>query len=466
MAGCTTVTSPNGGPVTERQALARRFARRLSVNTTLSRRTVSYQGNRNVPGFRWMKYKEGFSGDLVTQLIKQECPRSVLDPFAGIGTTPLMAASKGCQAMGIEIMPVGLLVGNAIATAANGLSQEIFNKTASGLLKAVRSRKSALDHAFPHVPITKGAFPSETETEIARARQFLAGLKTGGIHSLLQMACLSVLEDASYTRKDGQYLRWDRRGKRNGSSLDLGPIPLFSVALEKRLAAIAEDIRPLKEQFGGNHPTLHAGSCLNMLKDIPASTFDMVITSPPYANRYDYTRTYALELAWMGLDPPAFATLRQQLLSATVENKTKREELADDYGPDRHVLDRAAQIFDNQGAVHEVLAILAARQTELNNKGILTLIHEYFYEMAVIIAELGRIVRPGGVVIMVNDNVRYHGEEVPVDFILADFAEAVGFHCDSIWMLPRGKGNASQQMARFARTELRKCVYRWVRSNG
>jgi len=54
---------------------------------------------------------------------------------------------------------------------------------------------------------------------------------------------------------------------------------------------------------------------------------------------------------------------------------------------------------------------------------------------------------------------------VPVDFILADFAEAAGFRCDRIWTLPRGKSNASQQMARFARTELRKCVYRWVRSN-
>jgi len=294
---------------------------------------------------------------------------------------------------------------------------------------------------------------------------FLAGLAPDGIHSLLHLACLSVLEEASYTRKDGQYLRWDRRGQRAGSSLDLGPIPRFRGALERRLAAMAEDIPPLKDQFGGQRPTLQAGSCLKMLREMPDASFDMVITSPPYANRYDYTRTYALELAWMGFDRDAFTTLRQQLLSATVENKTKREELAADYGRNRKVLDRAAQMFDNQGALHEVRAILEARQAELNNRGILTLLHEYFFEMAVVIAELGRLVRPGGVVIMVNDNVRYHGEEVPVDFILADFAEAAGFRCDRIWTLPRGKSNASQQMARFARTELRKCVYRWVRSN-
>ena len=86
--------------------------------------------------------------------------------------------------------------------------------------------------------------------------------------------------------------------------------------------------------------------------------------------------------------------------------------------------------------------------------------------MAVIVAELGRIVRPGGAVVMVNDNVQYHGEEIPVDLILSDFAEQSGFACEKVWVLPRGKGNSSQQMRRFGRRELRKCVYRWRRVDG
>lgn len=81
--------------------------------------------------------------------------------------------------------------------------------------------------------------------------------------------------------------------------------------------------------------------------------------------------------------------------------------------------------------------------------------------MAVIIAELARVTRPGGAVIMANDNVQYHGEEAPVDLILSAIAEACGFACEEIGALPRGKGNASQQMGRFGRHELRKCVYRW-----
>ena len=43
--------------------------------------------------------------------------------------------------------------------------------------------------------------------------------------------------------------------------------------------------------------------------------------------------------------------------------------------------------------------------------------------MALVIAELARVTKPGGKVIMVNDNVQYNGEEVPVDLILSDIAE-------------------------------------------
>ncbi len=37
---------------------------------------------------------------------------------------------------------------------------------------------------------------------------------------LFDFACLSVLEAVSYTRKDGQYLRWDERANRkNGGKI-------------------------------------------------------------------------------------------------------------------------------------------------------------------------------------------------------------------------------------------------------
>ena len=89
------------------------------------------------------------------------------------------------------------------------------------------------------------------------------------------------------------------------------------------------------------------------------------------------------------------------------------------------------------------------------------MVRNYFKEMAFVVFELARDLRPGGRIVMVNDNVQYIGEEVPVDLILSDFARPFGLEVEAIWTLPRGKGNSSQQMGIHGRSELRKCVYVW-----
>lgn len=66
---------------TERRSLHDRFARRLRVSNSLDRKLVSYQGNKAAPGFRWMKYKEGFSSRLVDLILRDFPDGSVLDPI-------------------------------------------------------------------------------------------------------------------------------------------------------------------------------------------------------------------------------------------------------------------------------------------------------------------------------------------------------------------------------------------------
>ena len=79
----------------ERRALHERFEDRLSVNSALTPKMVSYRGNYSAPGFRWMRYKEGFSRELIVQLLEDFQPRSVLDPFSGMGTAPLIGGRSG-----------------------------------------------------------------------------------------------------------------------------------------------------------------------------------------------------------------------------------------------------------------------------------------------------------------------------------------------------------------------------------
>ena len=461
-----TLTSENNVPIIARQSLYDRFKDRIRVNEALSRKLVSYQGNKSVPGLRWLKYKEGFSSSLVREFLRQVNAERLLDPFSGAGTSVLTASGMGLQGTGIEIMPVGNLAAHAIAAAANGLEPGTLAEASSGLLDRISQEGCDDAFRFPHVAITRRAFPESTEEELARAREFVSKVDEPALASILTLACVSVLEEVSYTRKDGQFLRWDPQSGRNVSKkLHKESVPSLKQALHRRLDEIAEDIPALKRWYGGSQPLFIEGSSLTELRKLPSCSFDTVVTSPPYANRYDYTRTYALELAYLGYDADQFKELRQALLSATVENKSKRDLLSQEYGAQQLLL-HALDMADNQAALQEVLGILKANAKSLSNSNVISLVENYFAEMALVICELGRLVAPDGNLFMVNDNVQYHGEEVPVDLILSDFAEQRGFRCEAIWTLNRGKGNSSQQMGRFGRQELRKCVYHWRKCDG
>ena len=361
-------------------------------------------------------------------------------------------------------MPVGLLMARAVTIAANGLSAADLRDASMQAISAVEdSASDSSVEGFPHVPITEGAFPADTDTQLGSLRQHIDDVPREDLRLMLEAAALSVLESVSYTRKDGQYLRWDHRAPRTlRGHVDKGLILGLSEALSRRFQEMVEDITPLKSLYGNQEPTYIEGSSLYRLKELSASSFDMVMTSPPYANRYDYTRTYALELAWLGYNRNRLGQLRQEMLTATVENKPKLEQLRLKYA-DSNAVQVASELYNNEGALQEILDILRHHSGNLSNPHVVRLIEGYFFEMALIIFELSRVVRTGGTVIMVNDNVQYHGEEVPVDLILSDFAESCGFRCERILVLPTGKGNSSQQMGRFGRKELRKCVYWWTR---
>jgi DNA modification methylase len=460
-------SSPSRSP--ERSALHSRFAQKLVVNPLLTRKLVSFQASKTAPFYRWLKYKEAFSPELVDYIYDSaqgtsRKPLHVLDPFAGTGTALTRACARGWQATGIELMPVGTHALKA-RFLADRVNIESFEKALRALAR-FDWKKTSRSYSFPHVRITQGAFPAKTELEISAFMRFLEEIQDDDVRFLFWFGCLSVLEEVSYTRKDGQYLRWDYRSARKLSKhFDKGEILPFAQAVQERLRTFHEDLFQRNGGMFSTRARVIEGSCLLELPKLAGDQFDLVLTSPPYCNRYDYTRTYALELALCGHGEDDFRRLRQTLLSATVENKSKRETLKGFYtnlgASSRFDLIQSA--FDQQAVLHLVLSALrrARDRNELSNSHVPNLVENYFFEMAQVIFELARVLRPGGQALMVNDNVRYHGEEIPVDLILSDFGEQAGLITHKLWVLPRGKGNSSQQMGKWGRVELRKCVYWW-----
>jgi DNA modification methylase len=450
-------------------ALEARFAEKLQVNYQLSRSLVSFQANKKKPGYRWFKYKEGFSEALVQHFLDFLGIEkgNILDPFAGTGTALFTASERGLDGTGIELLPVGCEI-----MGAHKLAVERDSVVARAAIERWRNdqpwQKVSPEQRFPHLRITDGAFPEATQRSLD---QYLTALEAedGAARDILRFAVMCVLEEISYTRKDGQYLRWDyRSGRRQGvKPFDKGLIYSFDIAIQRKLDEIHADFEPHSTvldlfSYSDKKGSIEVvqGSCLEVLPTIPTASFDGIITSPPYCNRYDYTRTYALELAMLGVDEERIRQLRQAMVSCTVENREKtylRSVLSEG------VFERASTAFDKQKELQAILDYLEQQKKlhALNNPGIARMVRNYFYEMALVIFECARILKPGASLIMVNDNVRYGGAAIPVDLILSDIAEKAGFQIEKIWVLPTGKGNSSQQMGLHGREELRKCVYIW-----
>jgi site-specific DNA-methyltransferase (cytosine-N4-specific) len=98
---------------------------------------------------------------------------------------------------------------------------------------------------------------------------------------------------------------------------------------------------------------------------------------------------------------------------------------------------------------------------EINNRGVLGMVEQYFTELTFVFAELFRVCRHGAHMAFVNDNVRYGGEVIPVDLLTTDLVEGLGFEPAKVYVLPQRKGNSSQQMERFGREPLRKSITVW-----
>jgi DNA modification methylase len=449
-----------------------RFADRLAVNHDLDRTLVSFQANKGAHRHRWCKYKEGFSAELIRYILEKTglVAGQILDPFAGSGTALFTASERGLDAVGIE-----LLNSSAEIIEVRNLVESADQRRLARLIANYRDDRPWHTPGdtlpFPHLRITAGAFPAETEARLGRYLWKATRVEDRLLARVLRFAAMCVLESISYTRKDGQYLRWDQRSGRclGKRAFDKGKILGFDEAITAKLTEIASDLgdnqpRTLFDLCDraatAGHVELRRGSCLEIMPTLPAQTFDGLITSPPYCNRYDYTRTYALELALLGVGEDGIRSLRQTMLSCTVEN---REKNGLDQHFDRQRYAAARHAFESQEVLGLVLQYLNACRADgsINNTGIPRMVQNYFAELALLIFESARVLKPGAPCVMVNDNVRYQGAHIPVDLILADIAEQAGFQVEAIWVLPRGKGNSSQQMGLHGREEIRKCVYVW-----
>ena len=393
-----------------REKLENKYFPLVEVTDKFSRRTVSYQASKKDSVSRWLKYKEGFSCDLVETLLAEmniKEKETILDPFLGSGTTAFSCNTKGINCIGYDILPMSSLAVKAKSHVLNYNLEEL--NSFRRFLKDLKRPEFYTD-VIQEIRITESAYPIETSRDLSFYKNEIQNSNySPEIKNLGLLALTNTLERLSYTAKDGQYLRWDVRSEKTIKTnierkakgkeplkvkLDKGSLPSVSELLISEINIYISDIETLQKtsKNASGKTDFFQDSVLKKLPLLSANSIDGVITSPPYCNRYDYTRIYALELVFLGKTEAEINSLRQDLLSCTVESKSKRDYLRDYYESINRINDYndVIKIIDNNKVLSEINNALEKRMKsgDINNKGVLRMVRGYFDELAFIYYEL------------------------------------------------------------------------------
>ena len=200
------------------ELLYEHFKKSFVKDQNLTRQLVSFQDNKQRAVYRWYKFKEAFSAPLVDYLLDKYDIQNgkLLDPFAGSGTALFVASSRGLEAEGIELLPIG----HQIISTKICLEQRFLKNDRETILQWIKNKpwkKTRGRTPFSILKITDEAYPAETQIAIEHYLYALSK-ENKKVQFVLKFALLCILESISFTRKDGQYLRWDARSGRQLSN--------------------------------------------------------------------------------------------------------------------------------------------------------------------------------------------------------------------------------------------------------
>ena len=376
------------------------------------------------PRHRWFYFPHSYSYRLVNTILDhwQFPSRGVVaDNFAGAGTTLLTARERGLSAVGFDLSALAVLVANAKTAPYDGRALD----------RGLRKILSAASSAPPQVPARLArAF---TQRELRQTFNLLGPIRglRGAPRQFFLVALLSAMREFSRAVPDGGWFRWQQWPDRSEEIRE---------AFLKAASRMMEDVELLNWSNVGCE-TLARRADARKLPLEPVSV-DGVITSPPYANRHDYSRVFHIELLLLGSAESSVTRLRHRSLRSHVEAKP----------PEGYVGD--------PGKKYKLSPRLEATLHSLPlgaDKRIDRLLRGYFEDIYVSLREVARILRPGGRAAYVIGNVRHAGVMVPVDEITVEIASQAGLAFDSSWVM-RLRGNAAQQMGRYGREPSRESV--------
>ena len=261
----------------------------------------SFESNKSRPMHRWVPWIAGFSSAFVSGIVENELQQksTVLDPFAGVGTTLVESAILGHDVVGFEINPYAVWACRvklgARALSPERIEAEIDRFTAFYLAKGSNGYepKSTPPSGFR----TRGEFYApKVERKVLLFWDFVETIEDKTIRDLFRVAFASkMIRFSNYSYEPSLGTR-KAAGKPRIEDWPVGE------TLREKLAVMVDDIRWIQNETQASRAdarVIHA-SFFDCQDHVEEGAADLVITSPPYVNNYHYIRNTRPHLYWMG----------------------------------------------------------------------------------------------------------------------------------------------------------------------
>ncbi len=365
---------------------------------------------------RWYYYKEGFSPNLVKMAIETYSLNSenlILDPFNGCGTVTLTSAENNIPSIGVEVNPFTSFVAKAkTLNTKQKILSELFHQTYKKIIKGKKYTELERYSTF-----TKSTNKKKWLFNLDVLRAFYGGFhflekNNSNASRLLKLALITAIMDVSNAKKDGKCLRY----KNNWQELKLS-VNDFIKSFIKNYIKIEEDIKQTNIQI---NPTIYNTDSRN-IKNICNKGFDLVITSPPYLNTFDYTDIYRPEL-FLGkfvLNSDSLYKLRIKTIRSHIQANWKLPDIN----------------FIESIILKDIFNRLNSKKELLMSPKIPLMILAYFEDMKQVFRQLSQKANKKAHLWLVISNSAYANEEIPVDLILADIATKNGWKLNEIGVL-------------------------------
>jgi len=380
----------------------------------ITERTGTFTDNMKLPIHRWFRYSAGFSATWVEGVIAELKPKIVLDPFAGSGTVCVAADKLGVNSYGIEAHPF------VYRLAQGKLSWEINTDEFLEAITDIKNLATSLQPKFPEkMPVLLNKCYTEDVLiylfKIRQAYLELAPTLSEELQSLTFLAISATLRLSSYVgTAQWQYILPNKRKAKISKPLN---------ALDIQVALMLEDMRYMQCLRTSTQATLLKEDA-RILEGIPDKSIDLVITSPPYANNYDYADATRLEMTFWG-EVNSWGdlhdTVRKFLIRSSSQHVSK-----DRLKLDALIADPILEPIQDE-LIPVCKELEKVRETKAGNKAYHTMIAAYFIDMGSVFHALRRVTTSDcKICIVVGDSAPY-GVYVPVEQWFGKLANEAGF---------------------------------------